>query len=156
MCFKLSKKRQFVLDYAALRVEVEEASELTLPIVRSAVISIRKRKLPDSKEIGNAGSFFMNPIVSDTRFHELSKEYSGMPYYKVSDAEYKIPAGWMIEQCGWKGKTIGAAGVYENQALVLVNRGGATGSDVLALSDAIRKSVKEKFHIDITPEVNII
>ena len=156
VCFKLSKVRKFVLDYAALRDEVEGSSELTLPIVRAAVISIRKRKLPDPKELGNAGSFFMNPVVTYERFKELSEEYPGMPYYQLSDTAFKIPAGWMIEQCGWKGKTIGAAGVYENQALVLVNKGGATGQDIIALSDAIRQSVKDKFHIDITPEVNII
>ncbi len=156
VCFKLSKIRKFTLDYNALRDEVEGLPEITLPIVRTAVISIRKRKLPDPKVLGNAGSFFMNPIVSQVRFKELSETFPGMPYYLQPDGTAKIPAGWLIEQCGWKGKSMGQAAVYESQALVLVNKGGATGSEIIALSDAVRKAVYDKFNINIHPEVNIV
>ena len=154
--YKLSKNRGFTLTYAALKDEMDSEQELTLSTVRNAVISIRKRKLPDPKVLGNAGSFFMNPIVSKIRFEELSQQYPGMPYYQLPDGTAKIPAGWLIEQAGWKGKSLGDAAVYENQALVLVNKGGATGSDILHLSDAVRQSVLTKFNIDIKPEVNII
>ena len=154
--YKLSKNRGFTLTYAALKDEMDSEQELTLSTVRNAVISIRKRKLPDPKVLGNAGSFFMNPIVSKIRFEELSQQYPGMPYYQLPDGTAKIPAGWLIEQAGWKGKSLGDAAVYENQALVLVNKGGATGGDILHLSDAVRQSVLTKFDIDIKPEVNII
>ncbi len=154
--YKLSKKREFTLNYASLKDELEGDQEVTLATVRLAIISIRKRKLPDPKVLGNAGSFFMNPVVSHIRFKELSEEYPGMPYYEYPDGTAKIPAGWLIEQAGWKGKAIGAAAVYENQALVLVNKGGATGNDIVHLSDAVREAVRSKFNIDIKPEVNII
>ena len=104
--------------------------------------------------MGNAGSFFMNPIVDRERFEALQKEYPRMPFYELPDGRVKIPAGWMIEQCGWKGKTLGPAAVHDKQALVLVNCGGATGKDIIALSDAVRASVYEKFGVEIYPEVN--
>ena len=98
----------------------------------------------------------MNPIVSREKYEQLAAQYEGMPHYDVDDDQVKIPAGWMIDQCGWKGKSLGRAGVHDKQALVLVNRGGATGSEIVALCEAIRKDVKAKFDIDIHPEVNII
>ena len=105
---------------------------------------------------GNAGSFFMNPVVSRSKYLELMALYPFMPHYEVDADSVKIPAGWMIEQCGWKGRSLGNAGVHSKQALVLVNRGGATGNEVVELCNAIRHDVKEKFGIDIHPEVNII
>ena len=108
-----------------------------------------------SKVEGNAGSFFMNPIVERSKFEALKDLYPDMPHYIIDNERVKIPAGWMIEQCGWKGKALGRAGVHHKQALVLVNKGGAKGSDVLALCHRIQGDVKAKFGIDIYPEVNI-
>jgi UDP-N-acetylmuramate dehydrogenase len=122
--------------------------------LRQAIIDIRNAKLPDPKIEGNAGSFFMNPIVPKEKYNQLESQYPGMPHYTIDAGHEKIPAGWMIDQCGWKGKSLGRAGVHSKQALVLVNRGGATGEDVVNLSDTIRRDVKEKFGIDIYPEVN--
>ena len=124
--------------------------------MRQTIIEVRRSKLPDPKVFGNAGSFFMNPMVSKDKFNELLKKYPQMPHYDVDDTHEKIPAGWMIDQCGWKGKTLGRAGVHSKQALVLVNKGGATGNDIVALCDRIRSDVEKKFGIDIHPEVNII
>ena len=123
--------------------------------LRQAIIDIRKAKLPDPKMEGNAGSFFMNPIVQRSKFEALLAFYPDMPHYIIDADRVKIPAGWMIEQCGWKGKTLGRAGVHHKQALVLVNKGGAEGRDVLALCRRIQADVKAKFGIDIYPEVNI-
>ncbi len=106
--------------------------------------------------LGNAGSFFMNPIVPRAQFELLLRRYPSMPHYEVDADRVKIPAGWMIDQCGWKGKALGPAAVHDKQALVLVNLGGATGRDVIALSDAVRASVQEKFGVEIRPEVNFI
>lgn len=124
--------------------------------LREAIISIRRNKLPDPKEEGNAGSFFMNPVVSRGKYELLVAQYPGMPHYTIDDSHEKIPAGWMIDQCGWKGRTLGAAGVHARQALVLVNKGGATGRDIVRLCDAVRKDVLAKFGIEIFPEVNIV
>jgi UDP-N-acetylmuramate dehydrogenase len=112
--------------------------------------------LPDPKVLGNAGSFFMNPIVPRAKYNELAAQYEGMPHYDIDADSVKIPAGWMIDQCGWKGKSMGRAGVHDKQALVLVNRGGATGQEVVALCQQIQADVKQKFGIDIYPEVNVI
>lgn len=124
--------------------------------LRDVIISIRNAKLPDPKLLGNAGSFFMNPIVPRSQYESLSAQYPNMPHYDVDADHVKIPAGWMIEQCSWKGKHLGRAGVHDKQALVLVNLGGATGQEIVDLCETIRKDVKEKFNIDIYPEVNII
>lgn len=156
VCFRLSKKERFTLDYGTIRQELEKYPKLTLDVVRKIIIDIRKSKLPDPKVMGNAGSFFMNPIVSREKLETLQQEYPRIPYYGLDDGRVKIPAGWMIDQCGWKGKVLGPAAVHDKQALVLVNRGGAKGSDIIALSDAVRASVREKFGIDIRPEVYII
>ncbi len=155
--YRLSRQFCPHLDYGNIRAWLEKDG-IGCPTprqLRDAIISIRKAKLPDPKEEGNAGSFFMNPIVPRSKYVSLARVYPQMPHYKVDDNREKIPAGWMIEQCGWKGKSLGRAGVYAKQALVLVNRGGATGNDVVKLCKAIQKDVHEKFGIEILPEVNI-
>lgn len=154
--FRLDKKEHYKLDYGTIREELAKYPEVSLETVRQAIIRIREEKLPDPKVMGNAGSFFMNPVVSRTQFEALQAEYPQMPFYELADGRVKIPAGWMIDRCGWKGKALGPAAVHEKQALVLVNRGGAKGRDIIALSDAVRASVRDKFGIDIHPEVNFI
>lgn len=154
--FRLSKKEHYTLDYGTIRQELENYPAVDLKTLRKVIIDIRKSKLPDPKVLGNAGSFFMNPVVSRNVFESLLKEYPQMPYYELNDGRIKIPAGWMIDKCGWKGKSLGPAAVHDKQALVLVNRGGATGADIVALSNAVRASVCERFGIDIHPEVNFI
>lgn len=124
--------------------------------LREVIVGIRNEKLPDPKVMGNAGSFFMNPIVPRAQYEALAVRYPEMPHYEVDAERVKIPAGWMIDQCGWKGKSLGRAGVHDKQALVLVNLGGATGDEIVKLCQAIQKDVKEKFGIEIHPEVNII
>lgn len=156
VCFSLSKKEHYTLDYGTIRQELEKYPKVDLKTLRRVIISIRESKLPDPKLLGNAGSFFMNPVVSREVFEALKEEYPQMPFYEMGTDRIKIPAGWMIDQCGWKGKALGPAAVHDKQALVLVNRGGATGADIVALSDAVRASVREKFGIDIHPEVNFI
>ena len=156
--YQLSTSFQPHLDYGNIRQELEKKgiTEPTAQQVRDIIIDIRNAKLPDPKVMGNAGSFFMNPIVPKDKYETLAAQYPTMPHYEVDGSYEKIPAGWMIEQCGWKGKSLGRAGVHDKQALVLVNRGGATGAEIVALCDAIRKDVKTKFDIDIHPEVNIV
>ena len=156
--YQLSTSFQPHLDYGNIRQELEKKgiTEPTAQQVRDIIIDVRNAKLPDPKVMGNAGSFFMNPIVTRQKYEHLAAQYPMMPHYEVDGSYEKIPAGWMIEQCGWKGKSLGRAGVHNKQALVLVNRGGATGAEIVALCDAIRKDVKSKFDIDIHPEVNIV
>ena len=154
--FRLSKEERYTLDYGTIRQELAKYPAPTLPIVRKVIIEIRESKLPDPKVMGNAGSFFMNPIVAKEKLEALQRDYPRIPYYELPDGRVKIPAGWMIDQCGWKGKSLGPAAVHDKQALVLVNRCGAKGSDIVALSDAVRASVRDKFGIDIHPEVNVI
>ena len=155
--YRLKKTPCYHLDYGNIRLELEKQKAcLTLANVRQAIISIREAKLPDPKLQGNAGSFFMNPVISRKHFEALLVDYPLMPHYEVDAESIKIPAAWMIDQCGWKGKRLGRAGVHDKQALVLVNLGGAVGAEVIALSEAIQKSVYEKFGINILPEVNFI
>ena len=146
------------LDYGNIRAELERQgiAEPTAQQLRQTIIDIRNAKLPDPKVQGNAGSFFMNPVVSREKFESLQAEYPQMPHYTIDAEHEKIPAGWMIDQCGWKGKSLGRAGVHDKQALVLVNRGGATGAEVVTLCRTIQEDVKRKFGIDIHPEVNIV
>ncbi|MEA4983494.1 MAG: UDP-N-acetylmuramate dehydrogenase [Paludibacter sp.] len=153
---KLSAKSLLNLNYQHLEQEVLKKGVLNLHNIRNTIIEIRESKLPDPKVLGNAGSFFMNPVVSRDKFESLEQEYPQMPHYKVSAAEEKIPAGWLIEQCGWKGKSIGKVGVHEKQALVLVNLGGAKGKEIEQLALQIQESVNEKFGIQLIPEVNFI
>ena len=155
--YRLGKCPCFNLEYGNVRSELEKNScEVTLENVRQAIIRIREAKLPDPKVQGNAGSFFMNPVVPRMQYESLLAEYPDMPHYKVGDDWVKIPAAWMIDRCGWKGKRIGNAGVHDKQALVLVNLGGATGQEIVYLSQQIQKSVFETFGIAISPEVNFI
>lgn len=158
--YRLNRRFTPHLDYGNLRnapsLAGRQEADVTAQMVRDAVIASRNAKLPDPKVEGNAGSFFINPVVAREKFEALLKEYPAMPYYEVDAAHVKIPAGWMIEQCGWKGKTVGRAGVHKNQALVLVNRGGATGQEIVDLCNAIRIDVFNRFGIMINPEVNIV
>lgn len=124
--------------------------------VSEAVISIRSSKLPDPKEIGNSGSFFKNPVILKSHFEEIKKEYPDVPSYAVNDSEVKVPAAWLIEKVGWKGKRNGNYGVHDKQALVLVNYGGANGKDIYKLAQDIQSSVKDKFDIYLQMEVNVI
>ena len=156
--YGLSRTFEPHLDYGNIRAELERKG-ITAPTaqqLRETIIDIRNAKLPDPKVTGNAGSFFMNPVVSREKYEELAARFVDMPHYKVDEQHEKIPAGWMIDQCGWKGKSLGRAGVHPKQALVLVNLGGATGHEIVALCTAIQQDVKAKFGIDIYPEVNII
>ncbi|MGN0281050.1 MAG: UDP-N-acetylmuramate dehydrogenase [Prevotella sp.] len=156
--YRLSKVFTPRLDYGNIRAELqaEGISSPTPQQLRDVIIKIRREKLPDPQVEGNAGSFFMNPVVSREKYDSLAALYPAMPHYDVDADHVKIPAGWMIDQCGWKGRSLGRAGVHSRQALVLVNRGGATGSEIVNLCTTIRKDVKDKFDIDIHPEVNIV
>ena len=154
--FCLSKREHYTLGYGTIRQELEKYPVLNLETLRRVIIDIRQSKLPDPKVLGNVGSFLMNPIVPRRQLESLQREYPDMPHYDVDAGRVKIPAAWMIDRCGWKGKALGPAAVHDRQALVLVNSGGATGADIVALSDAVRASVREKFGIDIHPEVCLI
>ena len=145
--FKGEWRGRYIITHVTYRLSKE---------FRPAVRRIRDSKLPDPRKQGNAGSFFMNPVVGRGKYEELAAQYPGMPHYTVDGGREKIPAGWLIEQCGWKGRSLGCAGVHAKQALVLVNLGGATGQDVLRLCEAIVADVYGKFGIRISPEVNIL
>ena len=155
--YKLSKTYAPKLDYGNIRAALaaKGIGNPTAMQLRETIIEIRNAKLPDPKVLGNAGSFFMNPVVPTQKYNELAQQYEGMPHYTIDSEHEKIPAGWLIEQCGWKGKALGRAAVHDKQALVLVNRGGATGSEVVHLCETIQHDVRQKFGIDINPEVNI-
>lgn len=155
--YRLSKHFVPDLDYGNIRTSLaaKKIGNPTAQQLRDVIIEIRNAKLPDPKVQGNAGSFFMNPIVQKAKYEELAALYPGMPHYTIDAEHEKIPAGWMIDQCGWKGQSLGRAGVHDKQALVLVNRGGATGEEIVNLCETIRKNVKQKFGIDIHPEVNV-
>lgn len=157
--FKLTKKNHNLkINYGAITCLLNEMhiTEPTIKDVSKAVISIRESKLPNPKEIGNSGSFFKNPVISKTHFNILFNSFKEIPNYPISEHEVKIPAGWLIEQAGFKGKQFGNYGVHKNQALVLVNYGGAKGTDILNLSKIIQKTVKRLFGIEIETEVNIL
>lgn len=160
--FKLSKQPLINTSYGAIEeVLIEKLGEnalqqATIRDVSDAVIHIRQSKLPDPAKMGNAGSFFKNPIVPRSKYDTLKQEYENIPGYPVSESEIKVPAGWLIEQAGWKGKRRGNVGVHNRQALVLVNHGGATGEAVKKLAYDIQQSVQEKFDVLIQPEVNMV
>jgi len=156
--YRLATEFRPTLDYGNIRAELERKGidEPTAWQLRETIIDIRRQKLPNPEVTGNAGSFFMNPVVSREKYEELARQYEDMPHYTIDAAHEKIPAGWMIDQCGWKGRALGRAGVHSKQALVLVNLGGATGEEIVALCEQIRHDVRERFGIDIHPEVNII
>lgn len=161
--YQLSRQFRPELDYGNVREQLHRQGiaedKLTAGQLRDTIIAIRQAKLPDPAVTGNAGSFFMNPIVDEATFQRLVAEFPDLRYYKLDGGgvtSYKIPAGWMIDQCGWKGRTLGHAGVHDKQALILVNRGGASGQEIVDLMRAIQKDVKAKFGLDIKPEVNIV
>ncbi|MFN8428730.1 MAG: UDP-N-acetylmuramate dehydrogenase [Spirosomataceae bacterium] len=156
--FNLQKNGNLNLEYGAIKDTLSQMqiSNPTLKEVSEAVISIRKSKLPDPAEIGNSGSFFKNPEIPKTQFEKLKEKYPNAPSYPVNENLVKVPAGWLIEQAGWKGHREGNVGVHTKQALVLVNYGGGTGIEIKALAEKIQKSVFEKYGIEINPEVNFI
>ncbi len=156
--FRLNKKPGFHTSYGAITQELERmgVQELSIQAVSQAVINIRSSKLPDPKQLGNAGSFFKNPVIGTGQYQILQAKYPAIPGYAAGEGYTKVAAGWLIEQCGWKGYRKGDAGCYEKQALVLVNYGKATGKDIWELSQSIIDSVKEKFGIQLEREVNII
>lgn len=156
--FRLHRKHTLNTSYGAITTTLEEmqVKEPGIQDVSAAVCHIRQSKLPDPKQIGNAGSFFKNPEIPLEQYERLKEQYAAIPSYPVSDTTVKVPAGWLIEQCGWKGKVLGNYGVHKNQALVLVNYGGAKGEDVRQLASDIIASVDQKFGIQLHPEVNIL
>ena len=155
--FKLNKQPKFQVDYGAIQevLQAKGIQELTIQAVSEAVIEIRKSKLPDPKDIGNAGSFFKNPTITLQQFENVKKSFPAIPGYPNEEG-MKVPAGWLIEQAGWKGKRFGEVGVHAKQALVLVNYGNGDGHAVKQLSEKVQQSVKEKFGIELSPEVNFI
>ena len=156
--FKLTKKNHILnTAYGVIEKELDDNNILspTIKDISNAVIAIRKSKLPDPKTLGNSGSFFKNPVITKQEFEVFIAKYPEAPNYKVSNNEIKVPAGWLIEQAGFKGKQYGDAGVHEKQALVLVNHGNATGKEIWDLAMKIKTTVKEKFGIEINPEVNV-
>jgi UDP-N-acetylmuramate dehydrogenase len=154
--YRLSINPQFDISYGSLREEAEKSGSLSLKTVRQAVINIRRSKLPDPLQIGNAGSFFKNPVTSIDEAQKLKEKFPDIPSYTDLSGGIKLAAGWLIEQCGWKGKRIGDAGVHEKQALVLVNHGKATGKEIYDLSEKIRESVYKKFGVSLDREVEVI
>lgn len=154
--FQLRKQPVFVTSYGNIKEELSHYPEISLHTIREAILAIRKRKLPDPTEIGNAGSFFKNPVIGANRLGALLADYPQMPHFLQKHGEAKIPAAWLIDQCGWKGFRTGDAGVHKNQPLVLVNYGNATGNEIISLAREIQKSVKDKFKVEIEPEVNLV
>lgn len=155
--FRLSKKPQYRIEYGAIQQELEKSgvTSLSIKAVSEAVIRIRQSKLPDPAVIGNAGSFFKNPSVSAGQYETLKNEFPQIVAYPNHDGSYKLAAGWLIEQCGWKGYRKGDAGCHEKQALVLVNYGAATGNEIIELSELIIESVGNRFQVSLEREVNV-
>jgi UDP-N-acetylmuramate dehydrogenase len=156
--FRLNKKPVFNTSYGAIHQELERMGikELSISAVSQAVCNIRRSKLPDPASIGNAGSFFKNPTVPKEKYEKIKKEFPAIVAYPAAEGEMKLAAGWLIEQCGWKGKSFGNYGVHKDQALVLVNYGCANGNEIYELSEKILQSVKEKFGVVLEREVVII
>lgn len=153
---RLAKQGTPNLSYRGLAEQLaRNGASFSLKAVRQAVIDLRRSKLPDPAELGNAGSFFTNPLVSAQQAEALRQTYPQLPVYPTTDGRVKLSAGWLIEQCGWKQRSIGDAAVYEKQALVLINRGNATGADIYRLSEEIIRSVEEQFGVHLVREVNV-
>lgn len=155
---RLSKDPQINASYGAIKSELKARGidKPTIGDISDIVIDIRNSKLPDPETLGNAGSFFKNPVVDERVYRRIKESYPNAPGYPMGGGNVKVPAGWLIEQTGWKGKVIGNVGTYKQQALVIVNHGGATGQQILDLAVKIRDSVKKKFGIALVPEVNIV
>lgn len=151
--YKLDKQASFNISYSGVMEKLKEKGEVSLKTIRETIIEIRESKLPDTEKTGNAGSFFMNPVIPIAQFRNLVEAYPEIPSYPASEGFVKLPAGWLIDKAGWKGKSHGKAGVHKDQALVLVNNGGATGAEIIELSDLIRADVEKKFGVKIYPEV---
>jgi UDP-N-acetylmuramate dehydrogenase len=156
--FRLNRRATLHTSYGSIEEELEKMNlDIIQPRhVAQAVIQIRSSKLPDPKELGNAGSFFKNPVVPRSVYEAIAKDYNNAPCFPINENEVKVPAGWLIEAAGWKGKTVGKCGVHSKQALVIVNHGGATGSEILELSEHIIEDIRSKFKITLEREVNII
>ena len=154
--FKLNKNERFNLSYGPVKELLDDRKAISLKTVRQTIIDIRKSKLPEPEEMGNAGSFFKNPVISANNYSQLKKQYPDIPGYVIDDQQIKVPAGWLIDRAGWKGRSMGDAAVHNKQALVLVNKGKASGQQILSLADAIIDSIIEKYNIKIEPEVNVI
>ncbi|MCW9706803.1 UDP-N-acetylmuramate dehydrogenase [Fodinibius salsisoli] len=155
---KLNKKPVLNTSYGAIQAEIEER-KIERPTIRDIsdiVIDIRNSKLPHPDTLGNAGSFFKNPVIDVDQYERLKESFAEVPGYRVNEHRIKVPAGWLIEETGWKGKVVGDAGTYKQQALVIVNHGEASAADILSLAEAIQDAVKEQFGIKLVPEVNII
>jgi UDP-N-acetylmuramate dehydrogenase len=155
---KLSKRPVFQIQYGAISEELEKMKpdRLSIKDVAQAVINIRSSKLPNPALLGNAGSFFKNPVVTADTYERIRIEHPNMPAYPVDEQHVKLAAGWLIEQAGWKGKRLGKCGVHDRQALVLVNYGGATGDEIYRLSDEVCNDVRSRFGVELEREVNII
>lgn len=153
---RLDKKPHYAINYGNLKEALSKYPETTLETVRKAVIAIRQEKLPDPDTLGNAGSFFMNPVIPVAHFEKLKQQYPEIPSYPAGEGNVKVPAGWLIEQCGFKGQSHGSVGVYEKQALVLVNLGDARGHEIALVAESIRAAVNDRFGIEIMPEVKYV
>ncbi len=154
--FTLNKQHIFNLDYGILVETVNKKGKATLQNIRNSIIEIRKSKLPEPEELGSAGSFFKNPVIGADRYNQLQQNFPNIPAYQLSENEFKVPAGWLIDQLGWKGYREGDAGVHTQQALVLVNYGNASGRQIYNLSQKIIQSVKEAYGIQLEHEVNVV
>jgi UDP-N-acetylmuramate dehydrogenase len=156
--FRLNKQPMFNTSYGAIEQELSRMNvkELSIAAISQAVINIRQSKLPDPKVVGNAGSFFKNPRITTTALQAIRKQFAGIPTFPLDEESVKVPAAWLIEQCGWKGYRKGDAGCHATQPLVLVNYGNATGKEIYELSEEILQSVHNKFGIMLEREVNII
>lgn len=155
--FRLKKNGLLNLEYGSVRDAVKKIGEVSLQNVREAIIQIRSSKLPDPSVLGNAGSFFKNPLVSNAHFTKLKEQFPEIPYYLLPNSDQvKIPAGWLIQECGWKGRSMGEAAVHDKQALVLINKGDATGKDLIQLALKIENNVLSRFSIQLEKEVSVV
>ena len=152
---RLQKNSQFKLDYGNLSTRLKRRN-ISLQTVRNAVIEERRAKLPEPTVLGNAGSFFTNPVIPQKQFDDMKSLYPEMPFYPTTEGTVKIPAGWLIEKCGYKGKREGNVGVFEKQALIIVNHGGATGGEIASFAESIERTVYDRFGVRLTPEVKYI
>jgi len=154
--FKLPKHPDFQLHYGSLEAEICKFGEVNLQNVRKAVISIRESKLPDPAKVGNAGSFFKNPVVNESVALDLKARYPDIPIYPLDSGLFKVAAGWLIEKAGWKGRSVGKTAVHDKQALVIINKGGATGKEIFELSEMVAREVLLKFNLHLEREVQVV